>query len=78
MAICQTLTSVCRLRFNSQSVNRSFFIHGYLFSEAGCADGWIHEGLVFKGQQSTEDYHGEMNSEVFEEWVSLILKYHTN
>ena len=59
-------------------MNRSFFIHCYLFTEAGCADGWIHKGLVFKGQQSTEDYHGEMNSEVFEEWVSLILKYHSN
>ena len=43
-----------------------------ILTEAGCRDGWIGEGLCFKGQHSTEDYHGEMNAVVFEEWVSFL------
>ena len=43
----------------------------FCIAEAGCREGWIHEGLIFRGQHSTEDYHGEMNAKVFEKWVSV-------
>lgn len=47
-------------------------LHGSYFDiEAGCEDGWIEGGLCFKGNSSEGDYHGEMNSQMFEKWVSL-------
>lgn len=40
-----------------------------LITEAGGRDGWAGEGLVFKAGRKDGDYHEEMNSKVFEEWV---------
>lgn len=39
------------------------------FEEMGNKDGWIGEGLLMQSKKQG-DYHQEMNSEVFEEWVS--------
>jgi hypothetical protein len=37
---------------------------------AGTKDGWIHASFVmWKGNVASEDYHSEMNAEVFEDWV---------
>ena len=49
-----------------------------VFTEAGNRDGWVGDGLFFKGQHSTEDYHGEMNAKVFEDWVSWCKLIHTH
>ena len=79
------IVSSVHLQISTQSVKRDITItitfkfisllqFNLLFVEAGCADGWIYQGLVFRGVHSTEDYHGEMNSKVFEEWVSYFYQ----
>jgi transposase len=41
---------------------------------AGTKDGWIHQSFVmWKGNVASEDYHSEMNAEIFEDWVKKRL-----
>ena len=47
-------------------------------TEAGNRNGWVGDGLFFKGQHSTEDYHREMNAKVFEDWGSSYKLIHTH
>ena len=37
---------------------------------AGTKDGWVHETFtMWKGHVKSEDYHSEMNGQVFKQWV---------
>lgn len=45
-----------------------------IISHVGSEEGFVDGGLlIFESKKKTEDYHDEMNSEHFEEWLRGIL-----
>lgn len=47
-----------------------FFLRRYIILHAGSEKGFVEgASLIFKSGKSTGDYHGEMNSKNFENWI---------
>lgn len=47
----------------------------YVLLHAGCENGWIGEPRVWEANSTSKDYHENMNSAIFEEYMESLCKF---